>query len=117
MTYLLDPMKTKHSKNVHYASLNRSGFMESLEIWIINLELIWFVYGFLKFTEKEKDKGSTEMGRIRAAAVHTVRGLAAGRHWAGPAARSHVRKGHMEGSFATVRFCCGETAPQEVMST
>ena len=54
------------------------------------------------------------MGQIWAAAARTGRGLVPGRHWAGPAARPHARRGHVGGELALGRLRCGEAGEKLV---
>ena len=68
---------------------------------------------FTSFWKKKKgktDKGFTLKRR-------TGRGLAAGRHWAGPAARPHARRGHVGGGFPEIRLRAGEAVTAEAVST
>ena len=76
-----------------------------------------YLRAFEVYWEKEKDRGFTETGWIWAAAARSGRGLAAGRHWAGPVARPHARMGHVGGSFLEIRLRVREAVTAEAVST
>ena len=61
------------------------------------MNILWILPAIWKKKKKETDKGFTLKRR-------TWRGLAAGRHWAGPAARPHARRGHVGGGFLQARL-------------